>query len=122
MLQDMKKVQVAVKLFMFQLLLIHFFQIFNLRRNKMKTKLTHLIMASLILLCFVFSITGMSHASKFVSNESSYPTTSATGFDEGPITEKNYNGGNFEEYDPHNNYPQPPLDLELGMERVDYRQ
>ncbi len=45
----------------------------------MKTKLTHLIIASLISLSFVLTTTGISYA-KYVTKRSTYRTTSASGF------------------------------------------
>ncbi len=58
----------------------------------MKTKLGHLIIASLISLSVVFSTTGLSYAGGFVTKKSTYVTTSASGFNEGPITQKDPNG------------------------------
>jgi len=71
--------------------------------NKMKNKLTHLIIASLISLSVVFSSTGISYAGTYVTKESTNVTTSATGFDEGPITQKDDHIeeiSTFELYDP----------------------
>ena len=87
----------------------------------MRIKLTHLIIASVISLTVVFSTTGLSYAGSFVTKRSTYPTTSASGFNEGPITQKNHNGGvHVEVYDPQKNVVQPPLDLRLDMLRVNY--
>lgn len=88
----------------------------------MKIKLTHLIIASLISLSCVSTIS-MSYAGSFVTKRSTYPTTSASGFNEGPITQKNHIDGfsHFEQYDPAKNV-QLLLDLKLDMERVSYKQ
>ncbi len=68
----------------------------------MKTKLSHLIMASLISLSFVFSSAGnvFSGTRLLKTIDRNTNTTSASGFDEGQITQKNDNGGiQFEQYD-----------------------
>ncbi len=52
----------------------------------MKGKLRFLFVVSIISLSVVFSTTGISYAGSFVTKGSTYPTTSASGFDEGPIT------------------------------------
>ncbi len=89
----------------------------------MKIKLTHLIIASLMLLGVVFSSAGnvFSATSLLKTSDRNTNTTSASGFDEDQITKKNYNGvTTFEKYDPEkHDYELTTLfDLEIDVVRI----
>ncbi len=104
----------------------------------MKIKLTHLIIASLISLSFVFSsASNVFSGSRLLKVRNHYPnttsgsgyskkedtspnTTSASGFNEGPITPKHKGGPLHFDLEPTNYGVQPPLDLRLDMLRVNY--
>ncbi len=82
----------------------------------MKTKLRYLFVVSIISLSCVSKIS-MLYADSFVTKGSTYPTTSASGFDEGPITQKDHNGeAHLEKYDPQKHEKQLFLDLTHDME------
>ncbi len=86
----------------------------------MKTKLGHLIIASLISLCCIFSTTSNVFSALRLSEVSSkVSTTSASGFDTGKITQKDDNGGIYvEKFDPGVYVPMLLFDLEIDVVRI----